>query len=265
MFDKLIETEPEGTSFRNRRRYFMTSSIIVGILFVTAVVISIYASDYGLGSENFEMAMVIAPPDIPPVAPEPPSPQHSVNTSESHAVVPQRPEYVAPVSDSREPPTGTASVPNMVPEWSPTHGPLHGTDGDGRIGDGTGTPGSLGDGMPAEPAAKPDRETPPPPVHKPVEEKPTIIRSPGPVNGKATYLPKPPYPAAAIALKLETKVDVQVTIDETGKVTSAKAVSGNGLFRAPAERAAWQAKFSPTYLGKVPVKVTGVIVYNFVR
>ena len=52
-------------------------------------------------------------------------------------------------------------------------------------------------------------------------------------------------------------------IDETGKVISAKAVSGHPLLRDAAERAARGAKFSPTYLSKQPVKVTGLIVYKF--
>ena len=61
------------------------------------------------------------------------------------------------------------------------------------------------------------------------------------------------------------KVDVQVFIDETGRVLSANAVSGHPLLRNAAEQAARNARFTPTYLSKVPVKVTGVIVYNFTR
>jgi TonB family protein len=83
------------------------------------------------------------------------------------------------------------------------------------------------------------------------------------INGKASYLPKPPYPPAAISLGVQGSVTVQVTIDESGNVISAKAASGNPLLRTAAEAAAWKAKFTPTYLSKVPVKVTGVIVYNF--
>ena len=99
----------------------------------------------------------------------------------------------------------------------------------------------------------------------PVSPRPKPMASIGVVNGKATYLPKPPYPAAAITMRVEGKVDVQVTIDETGKVISARAASGNPLLRQAAEDAAWKAKFTPTLLSKVPVKVTGVIVYNFTR
>jgi len=54
-----------------------------------------------------------------------------------------------------------------------------------------------------------------------------------------------------------------VTIDEAGKVISSKAVSGHPLLRGTAESAAWKARFSPTLLSNVPVKVSGVIVFNF--
>ena len=59
-------------------------------------------------------------------------------------------------------------------------------------------------------------------------------------------------------------VTVRVTVDETGSVTSAKAVSGHPLLQAAAVAAARQAKFSPTLLSGKPVKVSGVLTYNFV-
>lgn len=86
----------------------------------------------------------------------------------------------------------------------------------------------------------------------------------GVVNGKATFLPKPFYPAEARAIKLSGEVKVQVLIDEQGNVVSAKAESGDILLRGPAETAARASKFSPTTLSGQPVKVTGVIVYRFV-
>jgi len=93
--------------------------------------------------------------------------------------------------------------------------------------------------------------------------KPRTI-SGGVVNGKATSLPKPPYPAAAHAVKASGAVNVQVTIDENGNVVSASAVSGHPLLRQAAEQAALQSTFKPTLLSGQPVRVTGVIVYNFV-
>jgi TonB family protein len=92
----------------------------------------------------------------------------------------------------------------------------------------------------------------------------TTSVSGGVVNGKATSLPKPPYPAAAKAVKAGGAVSVQVLIGEEGNVVSASAVSGHPLLRAAAEQAARSAKFSPTLLCGEKVKVSGIITYNFV-
>lgn len=96
-----------------------------------------------------------------------------------------------------------------------------------------------------------------------VERTPKIV-SGGVVNGKATNLVSPAYPAAARAVNARGAVNVQVTIDEQGRVISASAVSGHPLLRAAAVEAARQSTFSPTMLSGVLVKVTGVVVYNFV-
>jgi TonB family protein len=103
------------------------------------------------------------------------------------------------------------------------------------------------------PAATPTPQRPP---------QPTTI-SGGVVNGKAVNLPKPPYPPAARALRASGVVNVQVLIDENGRVVSAQAVSGHPLLRGAAESAARQARFNPTMLSNQPVKVSGTIVYNF--
>jgi len=86
----------------------------------------------------------------------------------------------------------------------------------------------------------------------------------GVLNGKAISLPKPAYPAAAKAVRASGSVSVQVLIDENGSVVSASAVSGHPLLRAAAVGAARGARFSPTKLSGQPVKVSGVITYNFV-
>jgi outer membrane biosynthesis protein TonB len=86
----------------------------------------------------------------------------------------------------------------------------------------------------------------------------------GVVNGKATSLPKPPYPVAAKAVKASGSVSIQVLIDEEGNVVSANATSGHPLLRAVSEKAAREAKFFPTELCGQRVKVSGIITYNFV-
>jgi TonB family protein len=94
-------------------------------------------------------------------------------------------------------------------------------------------------------------------------ESPRAPISGGVLNGKAISLPAPEYPAIAKQAKASGAVLVQVTIDENGSVIAAHAASGHPLLQAPAVAAARQAKFSPTLLMGEPVKVTGVIVYNF--
>lgn len=105
----------------------------------------------------------------------------------------------------------------------------------------------------------------PTPVATPTPQRPpqpTTVTG-GVVNGKAINLPKPAYPPAARAIRASGAVNVQVLIDENGRVVSAQAVSGHPLLRAAAESAARQARFNPTMLSGQPVKVSGTIVYNF--
>jgi TonB family protein len=86
----------------------------------------------------------------------------------------------------------------------------------------------------------------------------------GVLNGKATSLPQPVFPVIARAAHASGEVMVQVTVDETGNVIAAKAVSGHPLLQAAAVTAARQATFKPTRLNGEPVKVNGVLIYNFV-
>ena len=53
-------------------------------------------------------------------------------------------------------------------------------------------------------------------------------------------------------------------MDEDGNVIAAQAVSGHPLLRPAAVEAARAAKFKPTVVDGQPVKVVGVVSYNFV-
>jgi len=77
-------------------------------------------------------------------------------------------------------------------------------------------------------------------------------------------LPRPEYPASARGTGASGAVVVFVTIDESGKIISAHAVSGHPSLRAAAEDAARRARYTPTTLCGRPVKVNGSISYNFV-
>jgi TonB family protein len=100
-----------------------------------------------------------------------------------------------------------------------------------------------------------DGEAPAPRIFKPI--------SGGVLNGKALSLPVPVYPQIAMRARTAGKVEVEVTVDENGKVISAQATSGPVGLRDAAVDAAKRARFSPTRLSGAPVKVVGFIYYNF--
>jgi len=99
----------------------------------------------------------------------------------------------------------------------------------------------------------------PPPAPRPLL-KPV---SGGVLNGMALALPPPSYPDTARRMRQSGMVQVEVVVDENGKVISARALSGPGTLREVAVEAAYRARFSPTKLSGQPVKVTGQINYNF--
>lgn len=96
-------------------------------------------------------------------------------------------------------------------------------------------------------------------------EKTEELLDVGVVNGQALSLPRPGYPSMARAALASGSVSVFVTIDETGKVIAARAIKGHPLLREASEAAAKQARFTPTMVSGQPVKVTGIIIYNFMQ
>jgi TonB family protein len=96
------------------------------------------------------------------------------------------------------------------------------------------------------------------------ESQETSIMSGGVLNGRVVVKPPPNYPPVAKAAHQQGTVTVQVVVDEEGNVTYAKAVSGPSLLKDAGEKAAKKAKFTPSTVCGHPVKVSGVITYNFV-
>ena len=96
------------------------------------------------------------------------------------------------------------------------------------------------------------------------EANPRVPISGGVLNGKAISLPRPHYPTIARSAHASGVVVVQVTIDESGQIMAAHVISGHPLLQSASLEAARRAKFSPTKLCGEPVRVTGVITYNFV-
>jgi TonB family protein len=109
--------------------------------------------------------------------------------------------------------------------------------------------------------ANPDTTATEPPATPESGPKPPLKA--GQLNGRAISLPKPQHPIEA--RELSGTVVVAITIDEQGSVTSAHAISGPQPLRQAAINAALLARFSPTLLMGEPVKVTGVLTFDFVR
>jgi Gram-negative bacterial TonB protein C-terminal len=84
----------------------------------------------------------------------------------------------------------------------------------------------------------------------------------GVLNGRAIYLPQPQLPTGDAPTGT---VMVQVLVDEMGSVMNARAVSGPPALHVAAVNAARLARFTQTLLMGEPVKVSGTLVYNFVR
>ena len=93
----------------------------------------------------------------------------------------------------------------------------------------------------------------------------TAPMSGGVLNDRAVEKPAPAYTVILNAEPPSGVAVVQVTVDEEGKVVSARAVSGHPLLRQAAVEAARKARFSPTLLSGKPVQVTGTLFYNFRR
>lgn len=269
MFEKLVESDSTGAEAGPRRKIFILSFLFVSVLFATAVIASIYAADFDLGNESFDAAKLLTPviETEPPPAFEPAREQQNqpiarsqsdltrrilMSSTDEPSLVPDKP------SAETNPYASTPSDKWNIAKLGQTDSPPGYSDrpeGDGSSSSNPGGTGNVGreEQLP--------REVPPAP--KAIKEHPPL--SGGAMTGKATYLPQPVYSAAALAVRAQGVVVVQITVDETGRVISAKALDGNALLRPAATAAALKARFNPTTLSGVPVKVTGLITYNFKR
>jgi protein TonB len=265
MFNNLIESSSHTREFKRRGSFFLFTTATYVLLLGIAGVASIYAYDARLEDQNTEIVTMLGPIEV--LTPKPvatvsnPRPVNGNNNGRSYAV---REDPMASVNRPDIVPADTSAKPNTNPPvpdrgaW--TVGPGNSDPGNS---DGPGTPGSGGPGT-TPGSSSPVIEIGAPPKLEPIQKPVPRVISKRVINSEALSLPKPPYPALARQIKVQGAVSVQVLIDETGRVVSAKSISGHPMLIAAAQRAALEARFSPTLLGEQPVKVSGVIVYNFV-
>jgi len=279
MLDQLVESKNNLRESKSRGGILLTTSVLVVGLCFSAVVWSLYAKELGMGSENFELANLVAPIPIPEKAP-PAQIEKQAKPEQSRkmkSVEITRQTNMARVDELQSVPDKISVTPNtqksrpkgffkLSNDIETGNEVSYSNSEDGKAGK------EVGVGISEQPLQIENTEktkVPPPPVQikkpaaEPIEKTKSIVTTGGVVNGKATFLPKPAYTAAARAVKAGGEVNVQVMIDETGNVVSAKAVNGHPMLKTESEKAARNAKFSPTFLSKQPVKVSGIIVYRF--
>lgn len=270
MFNNLVESDLH-TQERVRKGWFFLGTLAAyALLFMILGVVSIYAYDAHLEEQTNEYIVTFVPPlktDEPP-APRRSEPQRSTNNASSERHVSERTEFVDRVTNPNNVPKQASASPSQVPPLPAGDVVLSNRNVDAvasniPIGPPGRNNGSVDGGGGRAVVDIPDAP-PPPPRATPTPAPPsTVLKISQVLNGRAVSLPKPPYPPLALQVKASGPVNVQVLIDETGKVISAQAISGHPLLRAAAVQAARQARFSPTVLGDQPVKVSGVITYNF--
>jgi protein TonB len=72
-----------------------------------------------------------------------------------------------------------------------------------------------------------------------------------------------PYPPEAKYKRLSGAIRVKIEIDETGSVTDAIIICGGGMLADVSRDAAFKWRFKPTLLNGQPVKVRGILTFNF--
>ncbi len=266
MLDQLVESKSHASEDTRRSSFLLTTFVIMITILTSGWLYSLFAKDYGMGGDELSLETLVAPPVIEE-APEPEPEKQPEKQKDPNVDI--RKEIIQAMSESpKEPPKISAEKPTIPPRdpnkytvkgdvnFSAANAPP--PDYKGPVN----TSGSGSDDVPSGGGG--DREAAPPPPPPPPKKEPPKTISGGVLNGKATSLPKPPYPPAARAVRASGAVSVQVLISESGSVISASAVSGHPLLKAAAVAAARGARFSPTLLSGQPVKVSGVITYNFV-
>lgn len=275
MLDQLVESKSGAGDNTRRGGFVLVTMVIVFSIAFGGLLYSLFAKELGVGGEDLELSTLVAPVPVPEEAPPPPEPEQKPEQKQEPAektddVVPTRTVNMARTDEPIAP--DTISTAQNTQKARP-QGVFKIGDQDRDVsGSSSGVTRGTGSGGGSQvvAAATPqivDDDDPPPavktPTPKPTEKPVPKTVSGGVVNGKAVNLVKPPYPPAARAVRASGQVNVQVTIDESGNVISASAVSGHPLLKQAAESAARSSKFSPTLLSGQKVKVTGVIVYNF--
>jgi Ca-activated chloride channel family protein len=204
-------------------------------------------------------AAVDKPPDAK-AQPAPPATQPDTNKPDAPTVTPSSNPTAAAKTDA---PAAKSAADANAKESPPTPTPQPGAqksspappprDSTARADAPRQPPAQAAPSQPARPSPQPQPAEPP--------QKLTVAG--GVLNGRAKSLPVPVYPEVARRMRVSGTVIVEVTVDESGRVSEARVAGGPALLRQAALDAARQARFPPTLVGGQPARLTGVINYTF--
>jgi protein TonB len=257
MFEHLVESGSHSEDLKRKGSFLMGFAALYVILIIAFGIAGIMWATASIDQQNLELTALIAPVPVQAQQQKQESKPEKVEITKNVDV---RKELIADVNRAELVPKEVSAKASDIPPVRKGVVTMVGSSNSNAIapvapGNGTGN-------IISGPAKVDVADAPPPPPPKPTPPKAPI--SGGVLNGKAVRLVQPPYPAIARSAHAAGQVRVQITIDENGNVVSAAAVSGHPLLQGAAVAAARQSKFTPTKLSGMPVKVTGVIIYNFV-
>jgi TonB family protein len=267
MFTNLIESDSHQKEFKRRSSFFLATVGAYALILSAAGVASIYAYDAHLEAQNTDLTLLSWVPPVKPATPavQPHDIQPIHRSAASNAAVDrnvtvaERTNAFARTDDPTKVPDHPGAVAAPEP---PVSGPFRFSN---RNVDPPNvaptTSGSCVTCNGTTPVVKVE-ETPPTP--QPVKPLTTQKVSQGVLLAKVISLPQPPYPQLAKQIRIQGLVTVQILVDEQGRVLTAQPVSGHPTLLAAAKEAALRARFTPTKLSGQPVKVQGMITYNFV-
>jgi len=249
MFDSLVESSKHGQDNARTGKFMLVTTLIYVVGLVSVAVGTIVWMNPNL-VDALDVSSMLAPPP-PPAAPPPAAQQVVVRN------IPEVTTFSAPIKPPEKIPDPT-TVQSKPVVAAVSQGVPGGVPGGVTGGVPGGVVGSKGDDAPPPPPPPPPKPTP---DATPIPKK--INVSGGVLQGSAIKKPAPAYPPIAKAARAAGAVQVQVTISEDGRVIDAQVVSGHPLLRDAAVQAARQWVFKPTELSGVPVKVQGVLTFNF--
>jgi TonB family protein len=246
MFDRLVESSRQKQG-RRAGGYLLATSLIYALALVVFAALAVIGFNPVLADEHSFLARVTLPPvpaDPLPARPNPDEPTKYTPDQTLRSLV-KVPETTLPETEMRE-----FRPVNLLP------GPFSTAPSDKAL--------SLIRNETAGPAPPPPAPTPTPKIEPAPQVKPGPDKvSEGVLQGGAIKKVRPVYPEIARKIRAGGPVQVQVLISEDGRVMEAFIINGHHLLRSAALDAACQWVFSPTTLSKVPVKVQGVLTFNF--